>query len=483
MPMRARVLAGCVVLSWSCFPCISCKHARPIEAPPASSEAPWRYRVDVAQGGGELAIEGVFGPSSGDVFVIDPQVVAYVKEVKVQEGSSFRDVAETDEGWNLPCLGGCRVRYRFALAEVARALGDPETAIASGGAYIAPTSTFLLHPSLDHDARGAIRIEVHAEEGRFFTALHPAPEGPKGTYALDREDLRDAGFSAFGELDHVPIDVSGARIDVAIARAGMPLDVEATTRWLRADVAALAAEYRTFPIEHVLVVVMAHAQSGPTRGVTLGGGGASLLIRLGREVTPSNILADDWVFTHEMIHVGSPDLPREQAWFSEGLASYLEPFVRARAAMITAEKVWGDLLEGMPQGLPEPGDQGLDRTHTWGRTYWGGALFCLLADLGIREATSNQRSLDDVVRAVSAHGGNVLARWPFARYLDVGDEATGTHVLHELYAKMANAPVDVNLTALWKRLGVRAGPQGVVFDDGAPAAAIRRSMTRKNESS
>ena len=38
-------------------------------------------------------------------------------------------------------------------------------------------------------------------------------------------------------------------------------------------------------------------------------------------------------------------------------------------------------------------------------TYWGGALFALLADVRIRAATANARSLDDVVRAVLVAGG------------------------------------------------------------------------------
>jgi hypothetical protein len=41
------------------------------------------------------------------------------------------------------------------------------------------------------------------------------------------------------------------------------------------------------------------------------------------------------------------------------------------------------MVSGMPQGEPQRGDRGLDGTHTWGRTYWGGAMFCLLTDVEI----------------------------------------------------------------------------------------------------
>jgi hypothetical protein len=77
--------------------------------------------------------------------------------------------------------------------------------------------------------------------------------------------------------------------------------------------------------------------------------------------------------------------------------------------VIQPEQVWADLVHGLPQGLPVTGDKGLDVTHTWGRTYWGGALFCLLADIDIRKATQNQRNIRDALRAINLAGGNITA--------------------------------------------------------------------------
>ena len=84
---------------------------------------------------------------------------------------------------------------------------------------------------------------------------------------------------------------------------------------------------------------------------------------------------------HELTHLAFPTVPRQQLWIAEGLATYLEPIARARVGDLAAEKVWRDLVDGLPQGEPESGDRGLDRTRTWGRIYWGGALYCMLADL------------------------------------------------------------------------------------------------------
>ena len=79
---------------------------------------------------------------------------------------------------------------------------------------------------------------------------------------------------------------------------------------------------------------------------------------------------------HEMFHLAFPDMDEKYIWLREGLASYLEPFARARVGTIAVDQVWSDLYNGLPQGQPMPGDQGLDNTHNQGRTYWGGSIFC-----------------------------------------------------------------------------------------------------------
>ena len=81
-----------------------------------------------------------------------------------------------------------------------------------------------------------------------------------------------------------------------------------------------------------------------------------------------------------------------------------DTLARAQAGQLSEAQVWAQFVGGMPLGLPQDGDEGLDRTHTWARTYWGGALFCMLADIEIRERTGNRKSIDDAFRAVVQAG-------------------------------------------------------------------------------
>ena len=157
------------------------------------------------------------------------------------------------------------------------------------------------------------------------------------------------------------------------------------------------------------------------------------------QATTEKQLDDDWMMTHEFIHMAFPDVSGESDehhWMEEGMATYIEPIARAQIGRMTPERVWGDFVRDMPQGLPQAGDQGLDRTPTWGRTYWGGAIFWLLADVGIREATHNQKGLQDAMRGILEAGGNITEDWTVERVAEVGDRATGTTVIADLYRQM-----------------------------------------------
>jgi hypothetical protein len=178
-----------------------------------------------------------------------------------------------------------------------------------------------------------------------------------------------------------------------------------------------------------------------------------------------------------MVHLTFPSVPDNHHWIEEGIATYVEPIARVRAKKFDANEMWFEVVRDMHQGLPQSGDQGLDHTHSWGRTYWGGALFCLLADVEIRKQTNNQKGLDDALRGVLFSGGDMRHDWPLESALEAGDRATGTTVLTTLYEKMKKDPYPVDLPALWQQLGIVQDGNTVRFLDSAPLAAIREAIT------
>jgi predicted metalloprotease with PDZ domain len=274
--------------------------------------------------------------------------------------------------------------------------------------------------------------------------------------------------------DRVP--VAGGIVTVELARAAPALDQEALLAWVRQSAQTVAAFYGRFPVAAVRLVIAPASGEGVSGGRTWADGRGGLIrVRVG-VATTADAYADDWVLVHEMAHLALPSLPENQAWLEEGLATYVESIARARAGVLSNEKVWAGFVKGMPNGLPAAGDHGLDRTRTWGRTYWGGALFCLLADLDIRRVTANRFGLPDALRAILA-SGNLQSESTAAAVLATGDRAIGVAVLVPLYERMKDAPVPTDLDALWARLGVIRTGRSVRLDDQAPEAALRRALT------
>lgn len=280
--------------------------------------------------------------------------------------------------------------------------------------------------------------------------------------------------------------IGGAQIEVDVHLAPSDLSVEDVVSWVQRSAQAVASYYGQFPVSHARVVVTQSSDGGNSiHGTTWGdieGAQGLTRMRIGRNVTKSD-LTNDWTMTHELVHMALTSLPDENHWLEEGLATYVEPLARAQDGQLSVEEVWKEMLDGMGKGEPGAGDRGLDQTHAWGRTYWGGALFSLVADIEIRKMTANRKSLKDALRAIVGAGATIDTERPLKTVLRIGDQATGTTVLEDLYAGWKDKPVTVDLGHLWSELGVEQGQYGIRFDDNAPLAKIRRSMTQSSGAS
>lgn len=269
---------------------------------------------------------------------------------------------------------------------------------------------------------------------------------------------------------------AGADIEVYLDAQSFDLPQETILGWVDRCARAVGDWLGNFPVRRARIhLVQSRRDRGVEHGTSWGSEDAECRISLGARTTDRD-LNRDWVLTHEMFHFTFPSVPDKHIWIEEGISTYAEPIARAAAGMITREQVWRDMIRDMPQGLPADGDHGLDQTHTWGRTYWGGALFCLLADIGIRKATANRRGLRDAIRGINLAGGNITTEWPLSRALYIADHATGTTVLSDLYQLMGSLYSPLDLDGLWKELGVSTSGGEVRFDDRAPLAGIRTAM-------
>jgi hypothetical protein len=301
--------------------------------------------------------------------------------------------------------------------------------------------------------------------------------------ALANHSLAAGGDAAAG-ANHCP-----AETDAALSVRGGTLctrfddAVPANQRrllggWIERSAQIVGEYYARFPAERVVLRIHSSPGGGVRGGRTTNDPELVIQVNVGSAATAQELTAD-WVLVHEMVHLALPDVGRSHLWLAEGLATYVEGVARAQFGNREIADVWAEYRHSMPAGLPRAGEGGMDQTPTWGRTYWGGALYCLQADLRLREQTGNRVGLQTALRAILNQTGGYRAERGIDDVLRIGDTATGTRVLQDLYAQIKTAAVTPDLDLLWSRLGVPADPKTQPFDDAAPLAAIRIAITAR----
>lgn len=274
------------------------------------------------------------------------------------------------------------------------------------------------------------------------------------------------------------IEAAGAVLCTSIDDPAHAIAQQLIRDWIVRSASIVSAYYSGFPAPSVAVRIQVSPGGGVHGGRTTNESGLLIQVSVGRDVSQSE-LAADWVLVHEMVHLALPELGRRHNWLAEGLATYVEGIARAQFGNRDSAEVWAEYRRSMPMGLPRTGEGGMDDTPSWGRTYWGGALFCLQADVRIREQTANRVGLQTALRAILRATGGYRAERDIDEVLRIGDAATGTRVLQDLYRESKSAPVTADLALLWSRLGVPADPLTQPMDDHAPLAAVRKAITAR----
>jgi hypothetical protein len=267
------------------------------------------------------------------------------------------------------------------------------------------------------------------------------------------------------------MSIGRARLELQFAPGfGDELQAEARA-WVQRSAQAVARYFGSFPVPQAELLLVPVDGAGVRGGATYGVPSLLIRVRLGRETTRAQFL-DDWVLVHEMVHLAIPRVPRSQNWLHEGTATYVESVARGRAGLVSAATVWRAWANAMPQGQPQAGDAGLNHTPTWGRTYWGGAMFCLQADVELLMRSERRAGLQQALQGVLAAGGSFGVPWSVDRILAAADEAVGQTTLTDLYQRMKDSTEPTDLEGLWRALGVTGG----ALDDNAPLAAVRRAI-------
>ncbi len=443
-------------------------------APPRD---PWIYRLRVPADPGTLELEADLPAGISRELSVASGAEDFVEALVLVDRDEVVPLKRNEDSWWIPTSrkGPFRLRWRFDLEGAADALRDPRGAMAVGKAFLSPTAAWLVRPLR---VRRGVPVVLHVEtEGASDFATGIRRGEIDSQYVFDVTEFSGSTYTVLGRFEKHTLQVGHSDIEVALLMTPPRIEGAELVRWIE-EAATMVADYfgGEFPVRHALVAVTRRGR-GAHYATALGIGGAGILWPISWRHRMED-LRRGWVLVHEMTHFIWPQVAQRHHWIEEGLASYFEPWVRYQAGIVELEAVLGDLVTGLPKGQPEAGDRGLDNTPTWGRTYWGGALFCFVADLEIRRRTRGRKNLALAVRGIHAELGGFDAAHPLRKILAVGDDCVGVDVLLPLYEAWKDDAVTVDLDAIWRSLGVRFANGKILLDPHAPEAWLLESFRR-----
>ena len=375
------------------------------------------------------------------------------------------------------CTVDCTFRYVIDLERVERSF---EGVVAVGEhAFVAPSPSWMAHPdpipqgTYELTIAGASDAAATFEDVPFATGLR---RKDATHFSIDTYDYWEGSFAAFGKLRHRLVEAAGAKLEIVlVSDTKLTLSDDEVATWVKEDAECVAQIYGHFPVDRASIFIVPIDGAGEVVfGKVLSLGGSSVIALTGTRFTKEDT-HHDWVLVHEMTHLGFPTIGNVR-WLTEGLATYYEPILRTRMGWRTPLSLWDALAHSMKRGIPREGSElALDKRDSIDDVYWGGAVFLLLADVGIRRATNNQKSFDDVLRAIVSQGGDATVVWTLPEVIAAAKKATGTDVFGDLVLRLAVKGERVDLDALWRDLGVIESPRPAL-DDTAKDAAIRRAI-------
>jgi hypothetical protein len=414
-------------------------------------------------------------------FVADDERVArHVQDL--QDGAGAR-VTASDEGWVVPPVNGlAEVRYRYDLADYARTVNSNSSAVLKGQGVLVSLPGWLLAPR-GYDNFPVIDIRAHTADGQSFATGLPKVGD---AWRLAGTTVGYAGYTAIGKfsLQEIAVPAPGSlrpgqpKKD-AVIRLAILDGISDTGRaeiadWVRRTAEAEANYWHGFTTPQLLLgLVPTATRRGVGFGRTEASGGATVLVDIGADVDQRRLF-NDWVLVHELIHTAMPYIRGRATWFMEGAATYVEPIIRARAGWKTEEVVWKEWVDNMPQGA---GVFSKGLSNASGReNYWSGALFMLMADLGIRRDTNGEKGLEDCLGGTMWSGYESSRNVRLQDYVAACDRMTGTKVVTGLLDKYYATGQPVQLAGFWRDLGVSEVGGRIVLDDAAPMARWRKMI-------
>jgi len=398
--------------------------------------------------------------------------------------SSGRSLEATTTGWRAAdwqpgeCLG-----YRADIGAIADQ-HEPDVGWKRGDDKVAAPQLWLLRPDVQGDADAQVGIVLPPGWNVSAPWRELGRDGQSIRFRIPNTPPDWSSAVAFGNFTEERIVLPGGMLRLAILRDGDAAEHAKLRAWLDRVAKASLSAYGRLPLAEVqvLMIPVDNDRGAVIFGQSVRGQGNALELLID-PTRPAAEFDDDWMAVHELSHLMHPYLGDRGAWLSEGLATYYQNLLRARAGLLTAVQAWDRLAAGFRRGAKSVGDETLEqvaqdmhRSHAFQRVYWAGAAYWLTVDTDLRRASHGAMTLDIALSRFRDCCLPAYRQWQPADFVARLDALTRTGVFSTRYREFAQMRAFPEWAKVYETLGIGSGAERLVFDANAGGAAIREAI-------
>lgn len=258
------------------------------------------------------------------------------------------------------------------------------------------------------------------------------------------------------------------------------------TAWLETAIDAVGGVTGRYPAPRVEVVLKARPGDRPVTFGHLRRGDPPRVRFLVHPNAGLEELLKDWRGYHEFAHLLLPYPGARDIWFSEGLASYYQYLLMARAGVLNVEDAWSELAGGFKRGERDPVGRGrtlrelsprMRRERAYRRVYWTGAAYFLRVDVRLRLESGGEHSLDSAIASFQSCCTTVRKRWNAGALIETLGAHSLAHVWEEEYRVMIDAAAEPDYADAFRKLGISRDRSGrLTFSTAHDSAELRRAI-------
>lgn len=277
------------------------------------------------------------------------------------------------------------------------------------------------------------------------------------------------------------VRAANTTLTVEVVGTDDPARVAMLQRWAEEAARATLPPSGRFPLgtAHVRIREIDSRDDSPVPwGQTSRDDAVSVLLYVRRDATDEELRAD-WTAVHEFSHLAHPYLGDRGRWLAEGLASYHQNLLRARAGLLPPDEAWRRLDAGFRRGEAAGPGPALDaigrRRDGTMRVYWAGAAYWLEMDLALRRdhGTTLPEVLDRHARCCLDGTARVMPE----DFVAALDRTAGIDLFARRYRDYAGITTFPSLDESYRALGIAREGDAIVLSVSPETRALREALT------